>query len=358
MNPRERFLAVYDEDARMKLDRVPTFTQGVKHEFIQKHEEAMFEEWEGDLVYDLGLDAAIVMGFDAVFSGIPSSFKCEGAEIPDENGEMHKVGASGQYNDSGSTYYHKGLLFTQENLDELWSTVKRFDNSKAIKMQIEHNENVSDKIFPVVMIGGIFDRVWMGMQMNYFARHYRKKTKLYKDIIKYFGDMMIWNIEGLIEATGGRAGIVNILDDVAFKGRPMLSPQRFEDDLGEYYTKACKMIKDAGMVAQIHTDGDVTELIPSFQKVGFQGLQGWEGGVNPYETVKNFPDFVAVGFGDVSHVIPHGTMQEIEDHVKELMDALKENRHYGVWPSTVIQGDDPIENVRYFMECGKKYGKY
>ena len=118
------------------------------------------------------------------------------------------------------------------------------------------------------------------------------------------------------------------------------------------------MIRDEGMVAQIHTDGDVTELIPSFQKVGFQGLQGWEGGVNPYDTVKNFPDFVAVGFGDVSHIIPHGSKQEIEDHVKDLMNALKDNRHYIFGPSTVVQGDDPIHNVRWFMECGKKYGQY
>lgn len=358
MNARERYLAVYDEDERQKLDRVPTFVQGVKGEFMQKHEEEMFDTWEGDLIYDINLDSAIVMGFDATFADVPDNIRCEGAELTDKDGNKHKVGISGKYNDTGSTYYHKGLLYSQENLDELWASIKRVDNSEGIKKQIEHYEKVADKIFPVIKVGGIFDKVWMGMQMKYFARHYRKKTKLYKDIIKYFGDLMIGKIEAIIEATGGRAGIINILDDVAYKGNPMLSPQRFEEDFGEYYTKACKMIRDEGMIAQIHTDGDVTELIPSFQKVGFQGLQGWEGGVDPNDTVKNYPDFVAIGFGDVSYIIPHGTREEIEEHVKELMDALKENRHYIFGPSTVIQGDDPIENVRLFMECGKKYGKY
>ncbi len=359
MNPRERYLAVFDEDARQKLDRVPTFVQGVKGGFIEKYEERMFDGFPMEkLTYNVGYDAAIVMGFDSVFSHIPNSVKCSGVTLKDKQGNEHKVGISGQFGKKGSTFYHKGLLFTQENLDELWSSVERIDNSKSIEAQVKEYESVSGKIFPVPAVGGIFDRVWMGMQMKYFSRNYRKKTKLYKDVVKYFAEIMLWNIEGLIEATGGRAGVLNILDDVAFKGRPMISPERWEEDFGPYYEKACKMITDAGMVPQVHTDGDVTDLIPSFQKVGFKGLQGWEGGADPCYIAENFPEFVVIGFADVSEVIPFGTPEEIEDHVKMLMDALKDNRTYIFGPSTVVQKEDPYENVKTLMNCAKKYGDY
>ncbi len=359
MNPRERYLAVFDEDARQDLDQVPTFTQGVKPRFYQKYEEELFGDMDfGQLTYNLKFDPPIALGFDSVFGGIPSSVKVKQTEMTDEKGNKHKVGLSGQVGKKGSTFYNKGLLFNQDNLDNLKANTQKFDNSEAIKQTIDLYEEVSDKIFPVVMVGGIFDRVWMGMQMKYFSRHYRKKTKLYKDIVKFYAQVMKWNVEGLIEATGGRAGVVNILDDVAFKGRLMISPERWEEDYGPHYKEICDIISDAGMIPQVHTDGDVTELIESFQKVGFRGLQGWEGGVDPYYVNENFPDFVVIGFGDVSHVIPHGTKDEIEEHVKELMDALKENRHYIFGPSTVVQADDPLENVRYFMECGKRYGQY
>jgi len=162
----------------------------------------------------------------------------------------------------------------------------------------------------------------------------------------------------LINATGGRGKILTLLDDVAYKGHPMISPERWEKDFLPYYKEITSIISDASMISQIHTDGDVTELISSFKKAGFQGLQGFEGGCDPYYVNEHHPDFVIVGFGDVSYTLPYGTQDQIESHVKELMTALKENRRFVIGPSTVIFKEIPIENVRIFVNAAIKYGKY
>jgi uroporphyrinogen-III decarboxylase len=60
----------------------------------------------------------------------------------------------------------------------------------------------------------------------------------------------------------------------------------------------------------------------------------------------------------VGDVLPFGTPKEIDAHVKSLMDALKENRHYVCGPSTVIVKEMPLKNVQLFMSAIKKYGKY
>ena len=196
------------------------------------------------------------------------------------------------------------------------------------------------------------------MGMSLFSRHFRKRTKLYRELIKFYAEILKINIEGLIEATGGSGKLVNILDDVAFKGQPMISPERWDQDYLPAYKEINSIISDARMIPQKHSDGDVTKLIPSFQKAGFLGLQGWEGGADPFFINDKFPEFVVIGFGDVSEILPFGTYEQVDAHVRQLMDALKENRHFVLGPSTVIFKEIPLENVRAFMNAAKKYGKY
>jgi uroporphyrinogen-III decarboxylase len=99
-------------------------------------------------------------------------------------------------------------------------------------------------------------------------------------------------------------------------------------------------------------------MVPILKRIGFSGIQGWEGGADPFFMNENHPDFVIIGFGDISQVIPFGSKEEIFNHVKELMDALKENRHFIIGPSTVIYEGIPFENVEYFIGASKRYGKY
>lgn len=358
MNPMERYLAVYDDKKRMKLDRVPSFVQDVKPEFFSQNEDGIMENYDGPLTYSLKFDAPIALGFDSVFAGFPSSSGTSAVEVEDEKGNKVKMGGSGQMTHGTSSYYKGGLLNNRENFEKLRETFKISDSSKSIQETIKYHESLRDKIFPVLMTGGIFDRVWMAMGIKQFSRNFRKRTKLYQDIVKLFADIMIANVRGLIDATGSRGKVVNILDDVAYKGRSFIPPDRWTRDFLPYYKEVTSMIEDAGMIPQIHTDGDVTELIPAFQDAGFKGLQGWEGGADPYYINDNYPDFVVIGFGDVGEVLPFGTIEEVDEHVRMLMDALKENRHFICGPSTVIVKEMPLENIRAFMKAIKKYGEY
>ena len=124
------------------------------------------------------------------------------------------------------------------------------------------------------------------------------------------------------------------------------------------YNKITSLIGDTGLIPQIHSDGDTTELISLLQETGFQGLQGWEGGCDPYYINDNFPEFVVIGFGDVSNILPYGSKESIINHVKDLMTALKENRHFVIGPSTVCHEKIPLENIKCFNLAAEKFGKY
>jgi hypothetical protein len=358
MNPKERFLAVYSDTDRQKLDRVPTFVQSVKEGFITKHEDALFADYNGELLYTFIFDPALVLGFDAVFADVPSSVTCKPINYKLPDGKKIQIGMSGQISKEGSTFYHGGVLQSLEILNQLWANIKVQDHSKDIKNTKDFFDSVSRLIYPVPMIGGIFDTMWMAMGMNEFSKNYRQKSKLYYQIIKFYAEITTKNVEAVVDVFKGSQNVINILDDVAFKGRCMIPADRWDSDFGKYYKIICKIISDAGLIPQVHTDGDISELIPSFQRVGFRGLQGWEGGMNPFDINAKFPNFVVIGFGDVSQILPFGSPEQIDNHVKQLMDALKENRHYVCGPSTVIVKEMPLDNVRRFMAAVQKLGQY
>ena len=194
--------------------------------------------------------------------------------------------------------------------------------------------------------------------MSKFSYHYKKNTPLYKELIKFYAYLAEVNLEGLINATGKRGKVVTLLDDVAYKGRIMISPERWEKDFMPYYKKINSIISDAKIISQIHTDGDATEMIRSFKKAGFRGLQGFEGGCDPAYINNNYPDFVIIGFGDVSYILPYGTRSQIELHVKTLLNILKENRHFIIGPSTVIFKEISLKNVKIFMKAINRFGHY
>ena len=192
-------------------------------------------------------------------------------------------------------------------MEQLWANTKKLDNVKSIQTTINYYDSLADKLFLVPKTGGLFSRVSLGMGYGEFSRNFRKNTKLYQEFVRFRAERLKDELQGLIDATGDKAKAFFIADDVAYKGRTMISPERWLSDYGPYYSEICKLATDNGILPLIHTDGDVTDLIPAFQQVGFRGLQGWEGGVDPAIINAQYPDFVVIGFVDMNEVLPFGT---------------------------------------------------
>ena len=358
MNCYERYLAVYDDKERKKLDRVPTHVQYIREGFIDKNKDILLKDYNENIFNDLYFDIPRILGFDSIFAPFPLSIKCKSIKIEVEKGKYIKIREDGQAIRPKTTYYDGGYIKSLDILNEIKANLKIIENHEQINKVITRYEKISPTIFPVLMVDGIFDRVWKSMGIRDFSYHFRKRTVLYRELIEFYAYLTQINILGLINATGSRGKIVTLLDDVAYKGNIMISPERWDKDFMPYYKKINSIISDAKLISQIHTDGDATELISSFKKTGFRGLQGFEGGCDPTYINERYPDFVIIGFGDVSYTLPYGTSDQIELHVKKLLDVLKENRHFVLGPSTVIFKEIPLKNIRKFMNVARNYGKY
>lgn len=358
MNARERYLSVYDSDAKNHLDRVPTFVQYIRQEFIIKN----WEQLKGfrrdtNLISDY-FCVPHFLGFDSIFAPIPPSIKIKSIKVKTDKDILIRIGEDGQTIKRKSEYYEGGYIHSLDILNKLNANKKIVDISHYIKKLMIKFDKMSNKIYPILTIDGIFDRVWKSMGFNVFSRHFKKKSKLYKELIEFYASITYKNVESFINSYGENNNVITILDDFAYKTGPMISPAQWDIDILPYYKKINSLISDAGMISQIHSDGDPTLLIPSLQKAGFKGLQGWEGECNPTYINSHFPDFVVIGFGDVSNVLPFGSKNQIIAHVKNLLEIFKENRHFILAPSTVIHQSIPLNNVELFIRSAHEYGKY
>ncbi len=358
MHAKDRLLALFDDDARRRLDRVPTFVQAVNPDFIERYEDALFSDECFDYVNNPGVDAALVLGFDGIFGDFPSAFTFEPVEVTGSDGKKHSINTEGREYHEGTRFYKGGLLTSQEVLDRIRATIKPVTDTRAMQATIDHGESIAPRIFAVPKTGGIFSRVLLAMGYKDFSMHYRKNTRFYQEMIEYRADLLRTEVEYLVAGGGKKAGALFIADDIAYKGRPMIPPDRFLSDFGKHYKEILGIARDAGIIPLLHTDGDITDMVPAFQQVGFRGVQGWEGGCDPRFINEKFPDFTAIGFGDMNEVLPFGTEARIEAHVKDLMAALKANRHFAIGPSSVVNATMPIGNVRAFVKHAKNLGRY
>ncbi|MFW9880914.1 MAG: hypothetical protein ACFFG0_48250 [Candidatus Thorarchaeota archaeon] len=267
MKAKERYLSDLDDEKRKRSDRVFTFVQYIRPEITELHRKRFenmklpfHSEWSR-------FTEAYFMGFESVFGGVHPGLRVSQVELEDEKGEKVLVGWNGQPPAKKLGYYKGGLFFSIENLDKVRETMRKVDDSTEIKNTMDHYEKISPYIFPVIEIGGIFDTLWQSMGFKNFSYHHRKNSKLYRELIKYFAELTLIQVQSIIGATGSQAGVFNINDDIDFKGRSMISPERCEQDIGKYYKEICSIIRDAGMKITTHTDGDITDMIPSLKNL-------------------------------------------------------------------------------------------
>jgi len=359
MNAKERYLAVLDDNKRKELDRVPTFVQYIRPEFVELHQQK-FVNMRVPFKSDISrFKDAYLMGFESVFANFHPGLRVSRVEVEDEKGEKVLVAWNGQPPMKRMGYYKRGLFFSIDNLNKVRETMRKVDDSAEIQKTMDHYERISSYIFPVIEIGGIFDTLWQSMGFKNFSYHHRKNSKLYRELVKYFAELTLIRVQSIIDATGSRAGVLNINDDIAFKGRSMISPERWEQDIGIYYKEICSIISDAGMKTTMHTDGDITTLLDFIVESGFDALQCLELPlVDPRYVKKKVGDKLClIGNIDTKHILVEASKEEVEEAVK---DAIKDMGYGGGFmiSSSNFHPGMKIDRIKWMVEAGKKFGVY
>jgi len=167
-----------------------------------------------------------------------------------------------------------------------------------------------------------------------------------------------------LDAAGDDLDIIKIGDDIGTQESLLMSPKMYRRILKPIHADYIAYIKERTKAKVFfHTDGDVFDLIPDFIEIGVDIL-------NPIQTsagkMANLPELKSrfgdkltfCGAVDTHHILPQGTIQEVRNEVKRVIDIMAPGGGYMVASVHTIMDEVPPENILAMVDAVEEFGKY
>ncbi len=170
--------------------------------------------------------------------------------------------------------------------------------------------------------------------------------------------LVVYHIEGLKRSLKADVDGCYFGDDWGAQRALLVRPDFWRTFFKPRYRRMFEVVKDAGAHVWFHTDGWTLDIIEDFIEIGVDVL-------NPQHHIMGDERVAARMAGkiclrsdlDRQYIIPHGTKEEIEEHVKNIV-ALFGNFNGGLILHGEVGQDVPFENIRTLYGAFGKYGSY
>lgn len=168
-------------------------------------------------------------------------------------------------------------------------------------------------------------------------------------------DLVAYNIRKLTQLCEHYTpDFISIAEDMSYNNGPMLSEAQFDEFLLPYYRQLVKFLKERDILCFIDSDGDVTKMIPWFERAGIQGVLPLErqAGVDVNYLREKHPNFLLLGHYD-KMVMPHGE-EAMRGEFERLLPAMKKG---GFIPSVDHQTPPGVslDNYRIYIRLLHEY---
>jgi len=151
---------------------------------------------------------------------------------------------------------------------------------------------------------------------------------------------------------------VMIGDDLGSQVSLFMNPAIWRKYYKPCYKEMFDIIHAQGLDVWMHTDGNVTEIIPDLIEIGLDVL-------NPVQPSAMDIQYIAGEFGnelsfyggiDVQQFLQRGTSQVVNKEIKYLIDTLgRPDGGYIPAPTNALLSDLPLENIKAALIALKKY---
>lgn len=156
------------------------------------------------------------------------------------------------------------------------------------------------------------------------------------------------------------ADFIAIDGDLAFNPGPLMSPAHYDEFIGPYHKEICELAHNRGKKIIKHSDGNLEPLFPGLIEAGFDGIHPIQPQCMDIGAIKKkWGDRICVlGNIDCSFLLVFQGPEEVEQSVKETIDAAAPGGGYILSSSNSIHPGVKPENYIAMVKAAKKYGKY
>ena len=252
----------------------------------------------------------------------------------------------------GKWYLNDGVLMSEHAWDE-WLASGFFSypsDQEFIALAASLRELIQGPLAGMAFdasIAGAFEKMWQGMGFSRFAIALKKGSSLIGIAMDHLLAFSLGMVERWVKCTGIKNFIIT--DDMAYKGRPLISPRDWETWVLPRYQNFTQKLHSLGCRVILHSDGQVEPLIPLFIKAGFDALQALEpaAGLDIFRVMKQYKgQIMLIGNLDVSDLLVYGSPQDVTNQTQRiLLFARKMGARLAISPSQQIDVSCRPENI-------------
>ena len=347
MLPRERVLAAL---AHQAADRVPLDFWGVP-EIWQKLRTHFETENDEDILKAFGID---IRQFQPDYSGPPLEVLPDGSFFDAMGTHRRKVrNAFCEYDEYASSPL--GFVETVSDFERYaWPDIEHFDfASLPEKIGDMHNT-----YYIKLETGGLFELAWALRGYERFMIDLAEEPDIVHFIMGRITDFYCEYIRRAMRYAGDKYDMVYTYDDIAGQNSLLISEDCWKEFIRPYHVKLNKVIRDeCGKTVMYHSCGAVYDMIPSLIELPIDVL-------NPLQPLARGMDYSLIkqnygkklsfhGGIDIQHLLPRGSVQDVEEGVRRAIGILGKNGGYILASAHYIQADTPVENIITMYECAK-----
>jgi hypothetical protein len=260
-----------------------------------------------------------------------------------------------------SASYSRGLCGTEQKW-ERWIE----DNAPMFERYVRNApsfykrlfDEYAGRIYPIGFAApGIFENSWQPMGFVEFTSFVFEKPDFIRRVVAFYTELLLQHLEAVMQSG---TEVILMGDDLGQKTGPMMRPKLIEDLFGEGYRRAAALVHSRNKKLIFHSCGNVYPLLDKFVDWGFDGLITLEptAGMDLGKVRERVGHkLVLVGNLDVSHLLVHGTREEIDAAVIQAIRAAAPGGGYILSPSHSHAGVDSTR-LQWMVEAAHEHGRY
>jgi hypothetical protein len=204
-----------------------------------------------------------------------------------------------------------------------------------------------------LMHGLFFQRLYYLRGFVNLMRDFVQRPPQIYELIERLTNYILSLIDNLLKL--GQIDVVYIGDDLGTQTRMPISPAAFREFIYPSYCRIFQRIRGRGVHVYFHSDGHVLEVLDQLIDAGASVLN-IQDKVNGLKNIKSLcKGRVCVDIDvDRQNLIPFGKPEEIERHIKHIVDELS-MKEGGLMIEAEVHPPTPLSNIEAIIEVMERY---
>ena len=205
-----------------------------------------------------------------------------------------------------------------------------------------------------VFSGNLYERAWWMRGYEQSLLDMIDNPELFHEIMTRVTDFYIECTRRTLEAAGREIELAFTADDIAGQRGLLMSLPMWEKHIKTHHVRMNKVIHEYGTKVVYHSDGAVMDAIPGLMDMGIdvlQALQFSADGMDPVVMKERYGDRLCFEGGiSVQTTLSFGSVEDVENEVRDYIHILGRSGGYILGPSHAIQSGTPPENIVAMFE--------